>query len=189
MTAVALPSPASDPVPRAAAEAAPLRLAVMPAGVPSGLLDGAWWPNSEDLEHELPFLIAALDRDWGRITRITVNPLHWQPLPHQVRVNGRIVKVGWFTGEQDPHKILLLSHGIGRLDLLIIPPRTSPAAAARLMAAATAPTGTRTASALIAAENTRPEAAEDPDSPGDDKDAATTWEGEGGCCLSMITGR
>jgi hypothetical protein len=172
MTAVALPPPASEPAPHATAETGPLRFAMMPVSVPSGLLDGAWWPYSDDLEHELPFLVAALDRDWGRITRITVNPLHWRPLPHTVHVNGRVVKVGWFTGEQDPHKILLLSYGVGRLDLLTIPPRTSQAAAARLMAAATAPTGTRTASALIA-ENSRADTGEDPDSPPEDVELAT----------------
>ncbi|KUN40347.1 hypothetical protein AQJ30_06690 [Streptomyces longwoodensis] len=41
---------------------------------------------------------------------------------------------------------------MGRLDLLVIPPGTDPAAAARLMAAASVPRGLRTASSLTADE-------------------------------------
>lgn len=143
-----MPIPAS----RVAGASPELRLDLKPAGTPSGLLDGAWWPHSDDLQLELPSLVSALDVTWGRITRVTVNPLHWRPLPGQVRVPGHTVKVGWFQAEQDPHKLLLLSYGVGRWDLLVIPPRTSEAAAARLMAAATDPRTRLTASALIAAE-------------------------------------
>ncbi len=60
---------------------------------------------------------------------------------------------GWFTSEQDPHKILLLSYTAGRWDLLVIPPQTGALSAARLMAAASADTGPpTTATALVAAE-------------------------------------
>jgi hypothetical protein len=71
-------------------------------------------------------------------------------------VNGHIVKVGWFTPEIDPHKLLLLSYGAGRWDLLIIPPETGAESAARLMAAASGHDGPPlTASALIAADEAR----------------------------------
>ncbi|MXM64910.1 hypothetical protein GR925_16030 [Streptomyces sp. HUCO-GS316] len=63
------------------------------------------------------------------------------------------MKVGWFTSELDPHKILLLSGTSGRWNLLVVPPQTDDPAAAGLMAAASAGTGPRwTASALMAAE-------------------------------------
>lgn len=48
-----------------------------------------------------------------------------------------VVHVGWFEAEQDPHKLLLLSYTVGRWDLLVIPPETEPATAARMMATAT----------------------------------------------------
>lgn len=60
--------------------------------------------------------------------------------------------VGWFADEQDPNKVMLFSYTVGRLDLLVIPPETEPAAAARLMAAATDPGRIRTASGLMADE-------------------------------------
>ncbi|MFF4257632.1 DUF5994 family protein [Streptomyces sp. NPDC001663] len=116
-------------------------------------LDGAWWPLSRDLTQELPALADVLDPLWGRITRIAVNPRYWPILPPRIHVNGHVVKVGWFTTELDPHKILLLSGTSGRWDLLVVPPETTALPAARLMAAASADTGPpSTATALMAAE-------------------------------------
>lgn len=151
MSTTLFPSqPQPEPVPEPAA-----RLALKADGGSSGLLDGAWWPRSRDLLSELPALTDVLDPLWGRITRVAVNPAHWPVVPHQVPVHGHTVKVGWFTPELDPHKLLLLSYGKGRWDLLIIPPETGAASAARLMAAASDQDGPPlTASALIAADKT-----------------------------------
>ncbi|MGW1888768.1 DUF5994 family protein [Streptomyces sp. NPDC002004] len=132
------------------------RLALKTDGTSPGLLDGAWWPRSRDLLSELPALTDVLDPLWGRITRIAVNPKYWPVIPHKVPVGGHVVKVGWFTPEIDPHKLLLLSYGTGRWDLLVIPPETGAESAARLMAAASDYDGPPlTASALIAADETR----------------------------------
>ncbi|MGW3818371.1 DUF5994 family protein [Streptomyces sp. NPDC005046] len=142
------------PVEPVAAPAA--RLALKTDGTSRGLLDGAWWPRSRDLLSELPALTRALDLLWGRITRIAVNPRYWPVIPHKIPVDGHVVKVGWFTPEIDPHKLLLLSHGTGRWDLLIIPPETGAASAARLMTAASDHDGPPlTASALMAADEDR----------------------------------
>ncbi|WP_425472257.1 DUF5994 family protein [Streptomyces cyaneus] len=118
-------------------------------------LDGAWWPPSRDLPSELSALADVLDPLWGQITRIAVNPRSWPILPPRIFVNGRVVKVGWFTSELDPHAILLLSRIAGRRNLLVVPPETGAPAAARLMAAASAETGPpMTATALMSAERT-----------------------------------
>ena len=115
----------------------------------------AWWPRSRDLSDELPALADVLDPLWGRITRIAVNPRHWPILPPRIFVNGHVVRVGWFTAELDPHAILLLSRSAGRRDLLVVPPATGAPSAARLMAAATADTGSpMTATELMTAERT-----------------------------------
>src|SRR4051812_32244395 len=124
-------------LPRPAPVAAPpVRLVLKTEGSPRGLLDGAWWPRSRDLLHELPALTDVLDSLWGRITRIAVNPEHWPVTPPKVPVGGPVVKVGWFTPEIDPHKLLLLSYDVGRWALLVVPPETGPETAARLMAVA-----------------------------------------------------
>ncbi|MER7900104.1 DUF5994 family protein [Streptomyces sp. NPDC096046] len=152
MSATLLP-PLPHPEPVAAPAA---RLALKTDGSSRGLLDGAWWPRSRDLAHELRALTDALDPLWGRITRVAVNPEHWPVIPQKVPVDGHTVKVGWFTPEIDPHKLLLLSYGTGRWDLLVVPPEAGAESAARLMAAASGRDGLPlTASALIAADEAR----------------------------------
>ncbi|MGF0173365.1 DUF5994 family protein [Streptomyces sp. Marseille-Q5077] len=166
------------PLPHREPAAAPAaRLALKTDGTSRGLLDGAWWPRSRDLLSELPALTDVLDPLWGRITRIAVNPEHWPVIPRRVPVGGHIVKVGWFTPEIDPHKLLLLSYGTGRWDLLVIPPETGAESAARLMAAASDYDGPPlTASALITAEEA-PHGVSATDGPLDPDEA---WEYEGG---------
>jgi hypothetical protein len=173
MSATLLPTlPHHEPV---AAPAA--RLALKADGTSPGLLDGAWWPRSRDLLSELPALTDALEPLWGRITRIAVNPAHWPVIPHEVPVHGHIVKVGWFTSELDPHKLLLLSYGTGRWDLLVVPPGTEAGQAARLMDTASDCDGPPlTASALMAADEAGDGAAPNGLSPGTDE----AWENEGG---------
>ncbi|WP_309147778.1 DUF5994 family protein [Streptomyces sp. NTH33] len=167
-----------QPLPHHEPVAAPaVRLALKSDGPPRGLLDGAWWPRSRDLLSELPALTDVLDPLWGRITRIAVNPKYWPVIPHDIPVDGHVVKAGWFTPEIDPHKLLLLSYGTGRWDLLVIPPGTGAESAARLMAAASDHDGPPlTATALITADEAR-HAVSAADRPLDRDEA---WEYEGG---------
>lgn len=173
MSATLLPPlPQPEPVATPAA-----RLALKTDGTSRGLLDGAWWPRSRDLLSELPALTDVLDPLWGRITRIAVNPEHWPVIPRKVPVDGHIVKIGWFTPEIDPHKLLLLSYGTGRWDLLVIPPETGAESAARLMAAASDYDGPPlTASALMAADEARHGVSATDES----LDPDEAWEYEGG---------
>ncbi|WP_457032940.1 DUF5994 family protein [Kitasatospora sp. P5_F3] len=129
-----------------------LRLSLAPDGVRAGRLDGAWWPRSRDLLLELPSLAAELDRRWGRVTRITVNPAQWPVIPSRIPVAGHTVHAGWFTTEQDEHMIMVCSYAPHRLSLLVVPPQTDAVDAAGLMSAAADPANTRTASALLAAK-------------------------------------
>ncbi|MEV5886489.1 DUF5994 family protein [Streptomyces sp. NPDC052020] len=150
-----------------------LRLSLAPAGPAPALLDGAWWPRSRDLAAELPVPTAVLDPRWGRITRVTVNPTHWPVVPREVSVAGRVVKAGWFLSARDPHELLLLSYRTGRWNLLVVPPRTDPGAAARLTATASDPPGTSTASRLTE-EAARLRAVDEADR------AGAVWDPEGG---------
>ncbi|SED75843.1 DUF5994 family protein [Streptomyces sp. KS_5] len=168
MTATIEPTIIKERLPSASA-----RLSLAPTGSGPGLLDGAWWPRSSDLLREIPTLTDALDACWGRITHVTVNPAHWPVIPRRVPVTGHTVHVDWFADEQDPNKVILLSCTVGRLDLLVIPPETEPAAAARLMAAATVPGGIRTASGLMADEAMSHDAAEA-------RSREEEWETDGG---------
>ncbi|AXE22190.1 hypothetical protein C0216_00910 [Streptomyces globosus] len=128
------------------------RLALTPHTSMAGLLDGAWWPYSRDLAAELPPLVDALRDRFGRVTRITANPAPWPPAPYRVSVGGYAVHIGWFTG-QPRDTMILLSYSLGRCDLLVLPPETERASAARLMAAASAPGNVRTTDTLMADED------------------------------------
>ncbi|CAM5715974.1 hypothetical protein STENM223S_11947 [Streptomyces tendae] len=152
----------------------PVRLSLAPAGSAPSLLDGAWWPRSRDLTAELPALVSALDPLWGRITRVTVNPAQWPVVPRKVPVAGHVVKVGWFRHEQDEHELLLFSYHVGRWNLLVVPPRTPPAAATWLMAAAGDPRRIASAGSLVA-DAARPAVTAESDRTGE-----AVWESEGG---------
>jgi hypothetical protein len=53
------------------------------------LLDGGWWPRTDDPAAELPGLILALDKRHGRITRIMLGTAGWDgSRPHRLRVDG-----------------------------------------------------------------------------------------------------
>ncbi|MER6474403.1 DUF5994 family protein [Streptomyces collinus] len=173
MTATIVLTPAvEDRIP----SSSPPRLVLAPAAM--ALIDGAWWPRSRDLAAELPALIDVLDPLWGRITRVTVNPSFWPVIPRKVPVRGHVVHVGWFAAEQDPHKLLLLSYTVGRWDLLVIPPETEPATATRLMAMATDPSRSLTATGLIQEVECLRTAAEA--AAGSDSLREAVWDSEGG---------
>ncbi|WP_109003427.1 DUF5994 family protein [Streptomyces rishiriensis] len=175
MTATVPLSPTPhDRFPSSSPTSSSLRLALAPIGTRPALLDGAWWPRSRDLGAELPVLASALDPLWGRITRVTVNPTLWPVIPRTVPVAGHVVKVGWFLPEQDPHELLLLSYRVGRWNLLVVPPRTDAASAAWLMAAASDPLGTSTASRLMEQVARLRTATET------DRAVEAVWDSEGG---------
>lgn len=172
MTATIYPSPTLEADDRLSSSS--LRLSLAPAGSAPALLDGAWWPRCRDLGAELPSLTAVLDPLWGRITRVTVNPTHWPVVPRKVPVAGHVVNVGWFLNEQDPHELLLLSYHMGRWNLLVVPPQTTPVSAAWLMAAASDPLRTSTASRLMEEAASLRTVFED------ERTVEAVWDSEGG---------
>ncbi|MBM9624668.1 DUF5994 family protein [Streptomyces zhihengii] len=158
------------------------RLALTPNTSMAGLLDGAWWPYSRDLTTELPPLVEALRNRFGRVTRITANPAPWPATLRHVPVGGYAVHVGWFI-DQAPDTMILLSYSLGRCDLLVIPPKTPPASAARLMAAASAPGNVHTTDTLMSDEHKTGRLLREA---GAGEDA---WETEGGAFRQPLTRR
>lgn len=166
--------------------AIPARLTLTPIGQSAGRLDGAWWPRSRDLAHELPSLMRAME-PVGRISRATVNPTLWDGVPRQVPVAGRLVKVGWFTDEQDVHEIMLLSHRADRWELLVVPPETDPDTAGRMMAAAATAGDMRSATMLVDAMHTAAQIRADVRD--FDNGSENDWESEGGSLRTATDAR
>jgi hypothetical protein len=120
-TAPASPVPSAPP----ALPAPRLRLA---AALSRGtLLDGGWWPRSADPAAELPRLIAAIQDRHGQVTRLMLGPAGWDSQPRRLDAAGRVVKVGWFTG-QPAGLLTAFCGGSSRVDLLVVPPGTAQAA-------------------------------------------------------------
>ncbi len=114
-----------------------VRLALIDPPSARTTLDGAWWPRTADLEAELSPLLEELQRRGVRATRVAYNPDAWAVTPRRLQTGDRTVRLGWFR-HLDPHLLNLTGDpGRGRLDLLVVPPQTAPAAAERAFTAAT----------------------------------------------------
>jgi len=117
----------------------PTRLELLPPGTGPHRLDGAWWPRSHSLVHELPGLLAALEERWPRITRVTVSRSMWRTGPGLLHLGGRALHITRSDVAHSPSAICLLSYGVGRCDLLVVAPGASDEEGERLMSTGPAP--------------------------------------------------
>jgi hypothetical protein len=130
--------------PRGTTADLPVRLALTREQDGPQRLDGAWWPRSHDLGAGLPALLDALDARWPGITRVTVSRSMWRHRPGSVRrPDGRTVHITRSPATPDRQTVRLVSYGVGRCDLLVVPPGATAEAARALMAEATTAGGAR----------------------------------------------
>jgi hypothetical protein len=111
------------------------RLELLPPGTGPHRLDGAWWPRSHSLVHELPGLLAALEARWPRISRVTVSRSMWRTGPGLLHLGDRALHITRSDVAHSPSAICLLSYGVGRCDLLVVAPGASAEEGERLMTA------------------------------------------------------
>ncbi|MDJ0468252.1 DUF5994 family protein [Rhodococcoides fascians] len=106
-----------------------LILTVPGPGTPSaGEVDGGWRSYSDDLEYELPELVAALTRLLGPIDRVLYRLDEWQHAPRRVMVGSRSVRLDGYRS-QPAHTLGVRSLDGIRLALLVIPKKLSEPAA------------------------------------------------------------
>lgn len=127
-----MPSPPALPPERQGSAA---RLSLVRQGLGPVRFDGAWWPRSLDLATELPPLLAALAERWGYITHVTVDGSTWLPGASAMVLGGRTLRVIRSTSSGHRHSACLLVRGVGRCDLVVVPPDAPEYQARRLMAA------------------------------------------------------
>ncbi|GAA2532786.1 DUF5994 family protein [Winogradskya humida] len=133
------------------AVAAPtVRLRLAPGDTRGKLLDGAWWPRTNDLTTELPQLVAELNGQRGTITHALARTEDWQA-PHPKRLPGdrRAVRLAWFSSQPHGLVTLMTDFGRDRYDLVIVPAGASGEQAETVMAAAADPDGERRAPDLL----------------------------------------
>jgi hypothetical protein len=160
----------------------PNRLALMDqASARRATLDGAWWPHSSNLSHELPALIEELHHRGVRVTRVAYSPDRWAPAPTRLSTDGRVIRLGWFR-TIDPQLLSLTGDLMRtRVDLLVLPPDATEATASQVFAAATAVGNDRSPTALLADVSAACAPSVPPPSPQSSDEAETgSWESEGG---------
>ena len=103
----------------------------------SGPLDGAWWPQSRDLQDEAADLIDHFPHPVGRISRLLFSRPDWDPVPGgpsvpEIRAARGTVKISSFPSD-DTHLIVLSMATGDRLRLLVVPHDTAPERAEKIM--------------------------------------------------------
>jgi hypothetical protein len=124
------------------------RLRLKPKGPPSGYVDGAWWPHSDDLPTELPDLLAVLSVRLGPIDRVIYNLTEWTKSPAKLQTGGRAVRLGGYH-RQPVNTIEVLGINRNKVVLLVVPARTDPDFAHATMMAAAAPNDSSTTVRLL----------------------------------------
>lgn len=122
-------------------------------GPQSGPLDGAWWPQSRDLQAEFADLVDHFPRSVGRVERLLFSRPDWDAAPggpsiRRIHARRGFVKVGSFPSD-DTHLMIVKMLSGQRLRLLVIPCETEPGSAAQIMQSAADDHNVRTASELL----------------------------------------
>ncbi len=163
------PAPAGDAGTPAPDRAGEVRLELIDPPSARTTLDGAWWPRTSDLDAELAPLLEELSRRGIRATRVAFNPDSWAAAPRRLQVGDRTVRLGWFR-HLDPQLLNLTGDlGRGRVDLLVVPPDTTQAAARRAFSAATDRTNGDEPTVLLHALDTVEPNGAGPGAPGPDE--------------------
>lgn len=141
----------SIPAP-SATERVPLRLRLA-ASFSSGPLDGAWWPQTRDLQLEAADLVDHFPQQVGRVERLLYSPPDWDtgsgtPGARRIWAERGAIKVGSFPSDDTHLMVAKISSG-RRIRLLVVPSGTEPGRAETAMREAADEADTRTAAALL----------------------------------------
>ena len=125
------------------------RLRLKPKAPVSGHVDGAWWPQTDDLATELPDLLAVLSVRLGTIDRVLYNLAEWAKMPKRLTTGGRAVRMDGYR-LQPANTLQVMGLGREKILLLVVPPHTDPDVAHEAMMTAAAPSNDSTVGDLLA---------------------------------------
>jgi hypothetical protein len=114
------------------------RLRLKPKAPPSGYVDGAWWPHSEDLTAELPDLLSVLSVRLGPIGRVVYNMSEWATPPKRLAAGGRPVRLDGYH-LQPASTVEVLGLDRNKIVLLVVSPHAEPDQAHAIMMTAASP--------------------------------------------------
>lgn len=124
------------------------RLRLKPKAPPTGYVDGAWWPHSDDLTIELPDLLAVLSVRLGPIDRVIYNLTEWAKASAKLPNGGRVIRLAGYY-RQPVNTIEVIGLNRNKIVLLVVPARADPDHAHETMMAAAAPNNTSTIDRLL----------------------------------------
>lgn len=101
-------------------------------------VDGAWWPRSTTLVHELPGLAAALSDRLGRIVMVGYHRSGWHDTPPLAQIDGHAIELLGFTSDE-PASVIVMGDSGRHITLHVIRPDTAEDAARRELDAVRAP--------------------------------------------------
>jgi hypothetical protein len=124
------------------------RLRLKPKEPRSGSVDGAWWPHSEDLEAELPDLLAVLSVRLGPIGRVIYKLNEWAKAPAKCEFGDQVVRLDGYR-LQPVNTVEVVGTNRKRIVLLVLSPETDPAQAHAVMMTAAGPSNGLTVESLL----------------------------------------
>jgi hypothetical protein len=124
------------------------RLRLKPKALPTGYVDGAWWPHSTDLVAELADLLAVLSVRVGPIAYVTYRLGEWPTPPAKAVIGGYRVRVAGYR-RQPPNTVEVLGVGGTSIVLLVVPPEADAEQAHDILMAAARPDDASTTAGLL----------------------------------------
>ena len=125
------------------------RLRLKPKAPQVGFVDGAWWPHGDDLNAELPDLLAVLSIRLGPIDRVLFNVNEWVKPTPKIVSGGRAVRL-YGHQRQPVSTVDVVGLADGRITLLVVPPNSDADRAHDALMAAAAPGDESRVDALLA---------------------------------------
>lgn len=114
------PTASDSPVCPQASPRQPLRLELSPSPGQSPL-DGAWWPQTHDIDLELADLVDHFPVQMGTVYRAIYSKPDWTSRPRTVATARRRIRTGSFPRD-DTHLIVLSLSTRRSIRLLVVPP-------------------------------------------------------------------
>ena len=115
----------------------------------AGHVDGAWWPQSDDLAAELPDLVTVLSVRLGAVTRVTYNVADWPKPVRKQRIGDQVVRLDGYH-RHPLHTVGILDGRGNEIDLLVVPTQTDAEDAHTMMMVAAETDDVSTVELLLA---------------------------------------
>ena len=124
------------------------RLRLKPARRSAAVVQGGWWPLTDQLYVELGLLLAALSSRSRTVERVIYDENSWASASLRMEFRGHSVILE--PSNTSPNTLTVSGKKFGTLVLLVVPPDTDPAAAHTAVMTAADPDDVSTAEELLA---------------------------------------